>query len=1541
MEFTDSLIARLVLGYLKNEKCKSAVNEFINHSPHFKNEVKSGKIKYMSTRVSGLSLTEYLHEYAQIYSVVQGRLEATAYFLEHYSKATLIEQLLYLLDKIHCSRSSTPSARTPDVYQSTPIELSSDVEATPAHSLPGNVEYQFDEYSRGTPWKRKESKLNKSESSNPGENNDQLEVFTKTLIESKEFTEKLAQTINIVRNTPEANKKSEEVIKAGATAELNAIIKTVVKSTEEDPIFERILDEIIGSTHLDNESNAKESKSNQNFLEEQNNEAIQSIIVASNTKESQTTETNNEVIVFDGSFDNFLKTSTQSPNIVASTAAHVQQNTILQNPGYLLFPNQQNVVKYDPTKQIYLLNTNQQLVNVKIPQIPQIKPVGSGLSEQEIMAMPTVIVNDDQNSNTSQKSIKLIQTQYQPMQINQPQPPTDDLHANLNEYIRLYKSEEGAPPAKKVRTLLPRRSKNKNAKTQPAPSTSNVVIGPPPTESVTVADKTAKVECAPSNPTEPEGVTETLVKSLPDMQSLDVSVVPEPEPEPIKTAEVKNVTPVQTMVVKKATPKSGSHVRNLNFTTPPKVTSTGKKKVQGKKDKSPTFIHKKQAAKSLFKSEDNKPPKKVIEKRDLKNEWDTQLRALAAINEEDKSATPKRKPKTSGAPKRKARKADSKLNATAQAAMLLEAALKTPIKKDVNAQVPEKQTEDKQDESAVKVEKVEIETKKCLNVKPAIKIETVEDPTVKTILSPSKLNANKRNLVKLNDVTTSTVPTALKVEDPGTLITPETSKLPVCYAMKANRNITPMLETPLKIDFIHKTPGLRTPVTGFTPFNKVLDDQLQGIDINSIETPNLPITPNFPPFTPSADLMTPYANRPTDYSGSSSYYQPSDNEQNRSIEHLLEEYNKPKKDEVSKTQIKILHDVVLKTNNVKESPPSMQEHVSIFNRNVIGKKNLNLVKKSMKQESSSDSSSSSSSEDEEEQGHPWTENTNQTIICKNNEPSPKPAPVRPYSLRTRSKSTAVETPEVPVETPCPPKKAPTKKDATMAEKTTEINIILNTVEQLTTLEKKSPIKILLAQEKILQELKAKRERVILKFKGNEPKPSESVVDKPKPKSRQRIKPQPNLKAAYARKNRRKPETPKKAVLRARSSSSEKNTSKNKSSDKSFTNDFLLTSDDEEEKPVKMETRSKKSQIANSKNKVSKIDKHETASDVEAEKLVTGLKQRGIHLMYNKTPKSNNQVCKTNKSSDVDKTIETLLKNETEKILKETKKEEKISKSADDKSKKSLVDKNDKSKKVLKTSPEDEKISTKVGKSSKNENTSPKFEKSTPKDVKTSIKEEKSLKDEKDERTPQKDIKTPPKNVKSPERIYRFLEEFSTATFEDDICFKFDESAPPLLKTYDLSVLRDMKAKVFFDDMDLDLPVKISVSPLEQILDIPSTVNVLIPKKFKELNKSRLDKKDVTDSVVSNDDEKNGKVTDEIAIDDLSKSSKIDDDLMNYALVGSGEPSTDDSNMSPKGSRKRKIKVQENLQVEKKSKTCENILKTLDVDIFLNKLHGQN
>lgn len=384
--------------------------------------------------------------------------------------------------------------------------------------------------------------------------------------------------------------------------------------------------------------------------------------------------------------------------------------------------------------------------------------------------------------------------------------------------------------------------------------------------------------------------------------------MPPPPPPPLPPAPTHVTNPVASSTVKKSdskdkitpssnidsvqrvTPKSASHVRNLDFSTPPKVTST-LKKLRRSDENAPV----QSAVKTLFKQNSPELAQKSthVDENKKKKDWDADLRQMIGTVEtqtktqtpKSKKVSPKKKRILTKLKKKKEKRKDKKLNVTEDEGKLLEAALKTPIKTDV-----------------VNKEDIILNDFNKSNESIANQVPETSDKELnvsgnKTILSPSKLNVNKRNLVKnVVDKNSSTTPELVIAISP-------------CNSMPISRNLTPLLKTPLKTDEIPKTPGLDiSNISNFTPFNKVIDEHLQGIDLNSIQTPIFPITPNIPTLTGSGDnLKTPYANRPTDYSTSSSYYQPSDSEQNKSLEQMMiEECNRLEKNRLRHRKIKCI-----------------------------------------------------------------------------------------------------------------------------------------------------------------------------------------------------------------------------------------------------------------------------------------------------------------------------------------------------------------------------------------------------------------------------------------------------------------------------------------------------------------------------------------------------------------------------------------------------------------------------------------------------------
>lgn len=432
------------------------------------------------------------------------------------------------------------------------------------------------------------------------------------------------------------------------------------------------------------------------------------------------------------------------------------------------------------------------------------------------------------------------------------------------------------------------------------------------------------------------------------------------------------VTPANEMQATGSTPRSGSHVRALDFSTPQK---------------------------------------------EIKS-WDSDLRGLVKSSPERESINKK---STTNMVKGRKKK---DLNKTAEEGKLIEQALCEKTKKKST----KKLKTEKEVMQEVKTDVVE-ETPDGPNEKMQI------DSASKLVLSSSILNVSKRSLVDVPN-------------------TPDICgrKTPVDVKSAVNtvkRNIVNALETPMKLDVCPKTPGFFSPINNTdTPLTKVLKEQLHGIDISTIPTPKFPVTPNFP-LTPSIDAH--YTNRPTDYSSSSSYYHPSDNENNRSIEQLIEECNRLENDtkEIpAEKQVHVLNEIRI--------PPSgdlkaVAEKMKSLSKNVIGRKNLKLVEPAEIDSSCSTCSSDSSSEGtgESRDSEKWG-SSNQTVIAKQ-------TPQR-YSLRLRKNNTP-----------------------TIDNKTETITAIINNVKVKSTLENVK------THDEILLEMEEKRKKTIEKLENDQQK----------------------------------------------------------------------------------------------------------------------------------------------------------------------------------------------------------------------------------------------------------------------------------------------------------------------------------------------------------------------------------------------------------------------------------------------------------------------
>lgn len=705
-----------------------------------------------------------------------------------------------------------------------------------------------------------------------------------------------------------------------------------------------------------------------------------------------------------------------------------------------------------------------------------------------------------------------------------------------------------------------------------------------------------------------------------------------------KTSNEQSTPPVVEHAQK--TPRSGSHVRNLDFSTPPKMTSTHQKSSKNKVNndapsKSPTFIHKKQAAKTLFYSQNcvSDHECKISDTSKKHKTWDADLRAAVLPMEEEKFTcnTSKKKRKT---PIKKVKKTAKKikvmkrqLNTTEQNAALIEAALQTPIKSGTGEGTNSEQADnDSKKENHVgkandeeKINNLDnCETNNVTsnndNIAKLTECQVKQSNgccTNKMVLSPSKLNANKRKLMG-PDITDNNANDSLKLADEtNRFITPEMVKENFHYPIKANRNITSLFETPLKNDF-PKTPGSPN-ITVNTPFTKMLEANLKGIDISSLPTPNIPITPNFPPFTPNVEI-SPYSNRPTDYSTSSSYYQPSDSEPNRSLEANVIELEKQSvaglNDATVAKKIEIQENIQHRSDTLKTVNCTVDERLKIFNGSIIGKKNLNLVKRNISSNSSSsDSSSDSFNEEDNASSCNWVEKSNETIIYNKKAPE---TPKRIYSLRNRTTSTTVSKKEEVTKISEVKESAVKKSGKNMKSNVRSTN---KHVE-----ESNIPHK---SEKSLKHQVKNEKEEVELKEKGSSQlarlqkelheKLSRTVneIKTAEKHTKKTTKPARNSKGKFMKiklvglaKRRRKSDASPKKIAKKDSVNMENDLHDTKS-------DNLISQrknkkDDKDEKTICLPTI----------EEPEKIDK--SASDIEAQNLIEGLKERGIHLVKNKS-----------------------------------------------------------------------------------------------------------------------------------------------------------------------------------------------------------------------------------------------------------------------------------------------------------------------------------
>lgn len=147
--------------------------------------------------------------------------------------------------------------------------------------------------------------------------------------------------------------------------------------------------------------------------------------------------------------------------------------------------------------------------------------------------------------------------------------------------------------------------------------------------------------------------------------------------------------------------------------------------------------------------------------------------------------------------------------------------------------------------------------------------------------------------------------------------------------------------------------------------------------------------------------------------------------------------------------------------------------------------------------------------------------------------------------------------------------------------------------------------------------------------------------------------------------------------------------------------------------------------------------------------------------------------------------------------------------------------------------------------------------------------------------------------------------------------------------------RDIKAKVYIEELDEEIERLIKWTPLEIIFDLSrndSDLEKTKSSKCTEVNCHEKQPVEKSEPFSSNEKVSN---CNEKKPDDTILS---EDDLMNEAIGCQKNDS-----MSEKRASKRKGILLEDKPVEKKSKTGnpQELLKKVDVDQFLDKLHGEN
>ncbi|XP_017780874.1 PREDICTED: uncharacterized protein LOC108565774 isoform X1 [Nicrophorus vespilloides] len=1201
MDITKTQFAKLVLGYLKIEQCHIAYNTFLSTSPYLKDYVNPTKRRHLVTRIQGLSLHDILEEFSKIYTIIQEHLEDTNYFNESNQSHLLHDQLIYLLEVDVPTRQSSPQS-------STSVEI-----------IPNGSE---DELVSSSPPKKQisgsegKSDLDKTEDSEDNGTHLSIQAITDTLLKHPEFQEKIAENINKVRLSDGALDTPEKL-----QNDIDSAIKAVLEKTQNDPMFETLMGEIIGTAAdeemiFNNEIQSPPSEepppltplstqpkqppqteASMETIDDHIKVAVDSIVTASQQQVNNsqfadnssgkavidmnkrlTVNTNNDIIFYDGTIDNYMQQQQQQDNMNPSPAV---PPLVLNNLLVMTSTPSHQVNSVDATKPFYLFSGSP-YVNVA-PTQPYFVS-NKVLTEKDILSMPTVILNDDKSKNTEPKSTKK---------------KSEDA---LNEYLSFNKSKVEPKAIIHVEVLQEDDDKSTKEQQEQQPNTNEQNAANPPTSDTAKRTPESKGgggggSGRRSGVSTPRSTNKSHVRALDfkfQTPSKDVVEVRKTSPK-VSTAKslfssgTKSKSPKKKRAETKkcgvgsgrswdadlraTLPDLGHNVKKKKKPPPAKSkpkpnlnrTEEDAKQIENNlhlgenlKEKLPQPSEKKNGCSVDLQQEQQQQHKNAVEVADVVNtmkedEQEKEKERLQQVEKAEEETSQKRQQQPRGRRSRK-QKSAGKANVTVQ---IIE-------------------SENQVHEIALRNFNAKPRFHRKCNIENNTKFKPIPDKEVVSVgvACTPLIIATSPTVV---DVDSNSLP-VLSIPDTSSFATPEALKTVVTEAAKpisAGRNIMPILETPYKEGICPKTPG-RTPMsTVETPFTKVFNEQMEGIDISSIQTPQL--TPF--PITPFIHGETPYSNRPTDYSTSSSYYQPSDTEQNKSLElQILEEC---KRLEVKKTPLHQLE--VDKQPPPPSSPPAPEEQellkkqdaahrviadkMKSLSSNVIGRKNLSMVPKDVHktQDDEDDVDNEEEEEDEDDSDDSSSSCDSDSSSCSSSS-----------SGETYVNRTIVEV------------KDETRYSlrSTRQQNNDEIKNIISQVNVKNELVNASNMDHVSTKQQVLRELDEKRRRTIAKFK-NENTPSAETRNRKLLKTKTETPVQQNL-------------TPKR-VLRS--------TVKTK-----------VKKEEVIDTVEPMQLVETEMLCSNSSGYCD--DEENGKDDKEAEKLVTGLRERGIYLIPNKFAKRN-------------------------------------------------------------------------------------------------------------------------------------------------------------------------------------------------------------------------------------------------------------------------------------------------------------------------------